>query len=141
MRSIKCEKCSSNLSFNALNCPRCSYPTHKNQKKCNHCSTILDRARHKYKTYSNYVSNGHTSSSSRTVHIPCTNCGEPEPLSMTVQEFFKSVLNFIVAVVILIVALGLYFKAESAYHEYSNENKSITGTPTIKNNKTIKSTH
>jgi flagellar biosynthesis/type III secretory pathway M-ring protein FliF/YscJ len=60
---------------------------------------------------------------------------------MTVQEFFKSVLNFIFAVVILIVILGLYFKAASAYHEYSNENKPTTVAPSIKNNKATKSTH
>lgn len=135
MATNVCGRCDSVLSSNALNCPKCNYPTPKNQAECNECNAVLDRARHKYKTASNYVYNGNTSSSSCTVHVPCTNCGEPQPLAMTIQEFIKTVFNFVLAFLILVVISILYFKGKSAYDSYfgeKNREVSIPATQKIK---------
>jgi DNA-directed RNA polymerase subunit M/transcription elongation factor TFIIS len=139
MLNILCDNCKSSLSFNALSCPKCNYPTPKNQRKCNSCNTVLNHAQHKYKAYSNSVYNGNTSSSSYTVHIPCTNCGDPEPLSMTIQEFFKKVLSFVLSTIVLIIAVILFFGAKSAYHSFFDKKENVTAEPPIKNNKAKKS--
>lgn len=86
--SIVCEteKCGQVLSDAAEKCPKCRYPTPWNQERCRNCFTILAVSDHRYTAYSNYVSNGYTSSRSYVRHTPCTNCGEPEPLRRTAKE-------------------------------------------------------
>jgi len=60
---------------------------------------------------------------------------------MTIQDFFKYVLSFILTVVILIIMVVLYFKVQSAYDSFSNKKNQVAVEQPIKNNKIIKSTH
>lgn len=91
MSTIACENCSAVLSDAAEKCPKCRYPTPRNQGRCRKCYTILAKSEHRYKAYSNHVINGNTSSSSYIRHVPCTNCGEPEPLhqsGIAIKEYW-----------------------------------------------------
>lgn len=86
MSTIACENCGAVLSDSAEKCPKCRYPTPKNQGRCRKCYTILAYSDHRYTRYSGNVVNGTTSGSSYIQHVPCTNCGEPEPLGRIAKE-------------------------------------------------------
>lgn len=90
MTTIACESCGAILSNEAKRCPKCRYPTPKNQGRCRVCNTILAQSEHRYTAYSNRVYNGSSSSSSYIQHVPCTNCGEPEPLRLSAKAYLSS---------------------------------------------------
>lgn len=88
--SIKCERCGAMLSNAADKCPHCLYPTPQNQGRCRVCNTVLSVSEHRYEANSNYIIHGTTSSYTYTRHVPCTNCGEPEPLRLSLTQRVSS---------------------------------------------------
>lgn len=97
MSTIGCEQCGAVLSSSAEKCPKCRYPTPKNQGHCHVCNTVLSKSEHLYKRYSSNVINGTTSSSSYIQHVPCTNCGELEPL----RQASGSVYQLLIVIFVL----------------------------------------
>ena len=78
----KCKNCGKSISSNASRCPGCAKPTSNLAfGKCRACGQVLEHSRHRYRAYAGVVVvNGNSTSGSALIHVPCPNCGEPQPL-------------------------------------------------------------
>lgn len=109
---IKCRKCDAPMARSVLECPKCNYPVPKNIGHCRVCNKELAVSRHRYIDHVSYISvvdgMGGSRSKAFIQHMPCPECGEPQPLRKFVDTplgHILGVLSYIGSILLMLAMM------------------------------------